>query len=217
MTFKDVDKFSSTDYDVDYNQLEQIVKNVQMNGITSLYLSAPSPIWTGNLHLPCILPNILPNLHEVDLCNSDVTNGRVLSLFSENCPLLEKLTHHKGNFALSGWWMRFSNSLKEINMDNATFNVYEYNKIWDLNNHQEMFMFHCCCNALERVSIRNPKYLYSLNFYEIFVVNEQDFTQKILIKFVRNAPPTLRWLRSDLTTDNMTMLRVERPGIELSN
>ena len=38
-----------------------------------------------------------------------------------------------------------------------------------------------------------------------------------LIKFVRNAPPTLHWFRSDLTLDNMTMLRMERPGIELLN
>ena len=38
-----------------------------------------------------------------------------------------------------------------------------------------------------------------------------------LIKFVRNAPPTLRWFRSDLTSDNMEMLRMERPEIELLN
>jgi hypothetical protein len=38
-----------------------------------------------------------------------------------------------------------------------------------------------------------------------------------LIKFVRNAPPTLRWFRSDFTPDNMKILRMERPEIELLN
>ena len=38
-----------------------------------------------------------------------------------------------------------------------------------------------------------------------------------LIKFVRNAPPSLCWFRSDLTPENMNMLRLERPDIELLN
>ena len=44
-----------------------------------------------------------------------------------------------------------------------------------------------------------------------------DDKQNALIKFVRNAPSTLRWFRSDLTPDNMTTLRLEQPGIELLN
>ncbi|OEU23449.1 hypothetical protein FRACYDRAFT_267543 [Fragilariopsis cylindrus CCMP1102] len=69
-------------------------------------------------------------------------------------------------------------------------------------------MFHRCCKALERVSIRNMHF----NDYRY-----KDFKQNLLIKFVRNAPPSLHWFRSDLTPDNMTMLRMERPGIELLN
>jgi hypothetical protein len=38
-----------------------------------------------------------------------------------------------------------------------------------------------------------------------------------LIKFVPNAPMSLRWFRSDLTHANMNVLRLERPGIELFN
>ena len=77
-------------------------------------------------------------------------------------------------------------------------------------------MFHRCCKALERVSIRN------MNSRERFRDDDdddddEDFTQNALIKFVRNAPPTLHWFRSDLTPDNITMLRMERPGIELLN
>ena len=39
-------------------------------------------------------------------------------------------------------------------------------------------------------------------------------TRDALIKFVRNDPPTLCWFRSDLNTDILTMLRMERRGIE---
>lgn len=42
------------------------------------------------------------------------------------------------------------------------------------------------------------------------------FAQNLLVKFVQNVPPppTLRRLRSDLTSKNMSMLQLERPGIE---
>lgn len=36
--------------------------------------------------------------------------------------------------------------------------------------------------------------------------------QSTLIKFVRNTP-TLTWLRSDLTDENIAMLRKERPEV----
>ena len=41
--------------------------------------------------------------------------------------------------------------------------------------------------------------------------------QNALVKFVRNAPPCLRWFPSDLTPEHMNMLRVEQPDIELLN
>ena len=88
----------------------------------------------------------------------------------------------------------------------------------DLNNYPDIFMFHNCCKSLERVSIRYMNWNFS--FGHDFN-NDEDrkliLIQNILIKFVRNAPPTLHWFRSDLTLDNMTMLRMERPGIELLN
>jgi hypothetical protein len=65
---------------------------------------------------------------------------------------------------------------------------------------------------LERISIKNAK-------FEDFMVDDHVVTipQNALIKFVRNAPPTLRWFRSDFTPDNMKILRMERPEIELLN
>jgi hypothetical protein len=114
-------------------------------------------------------------------------------------------------YILCGWAMRFSNDLKEINIDNSYFrfvvNEDEY-IIVDLNNHQETYIFHHCCKSLECVSIRNMRYHFDWR---------DDDKQNALIKFVRNAPSILRWFRSDLTPNNMTMLRLERLGIELLN
>jgi hypothetical protein len=41
-----------------------------------------------------------------------------------------------------------------------------------------------------------------------------DVTQDMIIKFVRNAPSSLIWFRSDLTKENIHMLQKERPEIE---
>lgn len=38
-------------------------------------------------------------------------------------------------------------------------------------------------------------------------------SQEILIKMMARLHPTLRWLRSDLTPDNVVMLHQERPDI----
>jgi hypothetical protein len=66
-----------------------------------------------------------------------------------------------------------------------------------------------CSKALERVSIRNAKRL----VYQSSIIDKTP--QDALTKFVRNAPITLRWFRSDLTQENMNMLRLERPEIAL--
>jgi hypothetical protein len=95
---------------------------------------------------------------------------RVLALtfcrvFSEYCPLLENVTslNNDSEIYLSGYDMRFSNNLKQISMDSSRFLYFE-DDIADLNNHQEIFMFHCCCKATEYVSIRNMKY--PLGFFD---------------------------------------------------
>lgn len=41
--------------------------------------------------------------------------------------------------------------------------------------------------------------------------------QNLLIEFVRDAPSTLRSFRSDLTAENIAMLRLERPEIDFLN
>ena len=83
----------------------------------------------------------------------------------------------------------------------------------DLKNSPDLFLFHKCgSTVLERVSIRNAKWYGCFRIEGSIII-----PQNALIKFVRNAPKSLRWFRSNLTTENISMLRSERPEIELVN
>ncbi|MGK3746149.1 MAG: hypothetical protein ACI8RD_006775 [Bacillariaceae sp.] len=108
--------------------------------------------------------------------------------------------------------MPSTKNLEEIIMDDSKFLGWSSrDNLSNLENHRDKFIFHDCSKALERVSIRRAK-CHFLENNNIDVV----VPQNVLIKFVRNVP-SLRWFRSDLTQDNITMLRLERPEIELLN
>jgi hypothetical protein len=201
-------------------QVHDIVRNLRMDGILTLDISLQYDVHTprhANFFFLRLLSKIFPNLKELNSSNVEIDHNS-FGDFSKNCPLLEKVTSNNNyrGVCLTRSNMRHSNNLKEINMDNSSF--HPPNKIYgDLNNSQGLFLFFDCSKSLERVSIRY------MNFYVHRrgdnYGNEESlfFKQNLLIKFVRNAPPSLHWFRSDLTQDNMTMLRLERPGIELLN
>jgi hypothetical protein len=115
-----------------------------MKGITSLDLSTQSPQNINDIIVQ-FLPDFLPNLREVDVSNTGV-RCFIFFVLSENCPLLEKITSHNNNsgFSSCGYDICLSDHLKEINMDNSLFIVYyaDKNRIADLSNHQEIFIFH---------------------------------------------------------------------------
>ena len=212
-------------------EIQQMTRDVRMDWITSLDISSsnsPSPTMATTglpVYSPAknyynspqyVLSKILPQLRELNFTKSGVV---IDSEISKNCPLLEKLTaDNLICFTLNGNNLRFCNNLKEIYVDHSSLNCIgsrQKDQISDLNNHHDIFMFHRCSKALERVSIRNMKFKGFLSEDDNY--DDEDFKQNVLIKFVRNAPPTLYWFRSDLTPDNIVMLRMERPGIELLN
>ena len=79
----------------------------------------------------------------------------------------------------------------------------------DMHNHPNIFLFHKLRNQpLEGVSIRNVC---------LWRGDEVAIPQNVLLKFVRNAPMTLKWFRSNLSTANMQVLQSERPEIEFLN
>ena len=213
MKVNDAHKFDH----VTSKEVKAITKDAQMDWILSLNMSLPIRIdhWIGENVLLRGLLLILPNLREIDLSN--VSRSTAETMLPLHCPHLEKITWNNSTNSslvlLSGHGMSSSNSIKEIIMNDSSFYCTqpEIDQMSDLENHRDTFIFHHCSKALERVSIRNVKWR-SVSTCIIDVV-----PQDALIKFVRNAPPTLRYFRSDLTQENMTMLRLERPGIELLN
>ena len=74
-------------------------------------------------------------------------------------------------------------------------------------------------NVLERVSIKNAVFVKWEEYMHTGSLVPSRFAMKnyqnMLIKFVRKAPSSLQWFRSDLTQGNIDMLQSERPGIEL--
>jgi hypothetical protein len=206
MTFKDAHKFNG-DYSA---ELQEIVRGIQMDRILSLdlYSSSP-PSHVVNNYLPFFLSKILPNLSEIDLSSISLYMSVLRKFFQT---ILGKVTWNNINtnysvVELDGCDMVFSNNLKEIHMDDSIFYSIYSKEMSNLansafNNH---FIFHRCCKTLERVSIRNARRHTS--------AEPTIISQNALFKFFRNAP-SLRWFRSDLSQENMNMLRLERPGIE---
>lgn len=211
-------------YKFDLMELIDIPNYFKLGSISSLHMSISfsmaydEHLYQAPMPIVSALSKILPNLREINLSNVS-TGTDVLSNVSRRCPYLEKVTwnnSYNDKFVrLNGWSMGFAKNLKVIIMDDSEFDETDYNDedpddwedeemlLSDLDNHRNKFLFYHCSNALERVSIRNATF-------------NGLFEQNILIKFVRNVP-TLRWFRSDLTEENMNMLRLERPDIEFLN
>jgi predicted RNase H-like HicB family nuclease len=97
MRFKDVD--NCVHDGETFQELKQIVENIQMNGITSLKFSLPSPRRCIDFQLVYILPYILPKLREVDFSNKDVMTSGLFMNFQINA-LIWKTFFGNSNFVL---------------------------------------------------------------------------------------------------------------------
>ena len=72
--------------------------------------------------------------------------------------------------------------------------------------------------VLERLSIRNARYVKAWPIdHNPSKIQGEKIPQDDLIKFVRNAPPALKWFRSDLSQENIEMLKNEKPNIKFVN
>ena len=187
---------------------------LRLNGIVSL-VAASECCDNGIMYA---LSKILPNLQEINLSNTITECGyEALSMFSNRCNRLEKVTWNNidrsSDVSISGGDIWKATNLREIYMDESIFYTGSGKTLSDLANSSDRFLFHACgSTVLERVSIRNTKW-YDFDDTEDPII----IPQNALIKFVRNAPKSLRWFRSNLTTENISMLRSERPEIELVN
>ena len=150
------------------------------------------------------LPPALPNLREVSLSTSNLTmqNNLVFDSLCTRCPALEKITfHNSSGVKFNGFGLLQAKNLKEIHMDNHTFSIVGC---------PSLRIFDFCIKKLERVSIRNAKY------FDVRTQRTLPVPQEKLIQFVLHCP-NLRWFRSDLSPENINLLRSEprkRPWVD---
>merc|ERR1711865_1173173 len=195
---------------------------LHLDGIVSLDISSPWKV--SNVDCCCVFEKLsfmLPNLRELDMSNigGELFGEDVLRSFSRNCPKLERITWNNIDSDclvwLDGYDIIDSTNLTEIIMDGSTFYCNaldvdnDVDELSDFENNSDVFLFcRCKSQVLERVSIRgaicNDGY---------GPEDDEIVPQNALIKYIRHAPRSLRWFRSDLSQENIEMLRLERPEI----
>ena len=231
---------------MDDDELERLTHTIRMAGIVSLDMSSPLPIMDDCDTLYRAISRMVPNLQQLDLSHT-TNSSSILESFADRCPRLEKITWNKkirwnniGHHTINadGKDLQPMDNLKELYLDNWSFGFDHENLIYrdedtdddgdadgdddngvteieamsDSNNYPNVFLFHKLnSNTMERLSIRNARYM---NFDESL---SYEIPQQVLMKFVRKAPATLVWFRSDLSPANIQILQSERPGIQLLN
>ena len=163
----------------------------------------------------------LPKLRSINLSNIGVDSNVLLRILEE-CPHLVSITWNGFNWddsmnLINGFVMQDFHYLKELYMDDCVFNAYNFvvetSISFDTAENPNNFLFGRCNQSLERVSTKNARYWKCLHP----IRTDQDppcLPQTTLMKFIRRAPPSLQWFRSDLSQENIEVLRLERPGIE---
>ena len=209
----DVNKYDEVDY---YEH-----QPFQLDGIVSFNFSSTFQFSYVNSCVLHQLSSMLPNLREINLTNIGGKGfDEVLSRFLHFAPQIERITWNNidspSDVYINGCDMAEATNLREIIMDGSCFTCggFGIEKISDLENYPHSFMFyHLRSQVLERISIRRAKFRTSTSTYGL----QTTVPQNALIKFIRNAPRSLRWFRSDLSKENIAMLQLERPGIEFLN
>jgi len=185
------------------------VDHLTLEHVTSVDCSSDASTANSKVQLLplIILSRSLVNLREVDLSSvKPATVGTsVMDLFCKNCPRLTKITWsgcNQGIF-LCGFEFRNAYNLTDLYLDGAELFLIAFPD--GLVNPRDHF-FLMKCRRLERLSMKNAF------VQKTFSDGVDPVSQDIIIKMVRRHP-TLRWLRSDLTAENVVMLQRERPEI----
>ena len=217
-------------FHIDFNESARLVSpHLRMTGIVDLDISSPVPNRImGNCALVHLVALLVPNLRKLDISNLCIDQD-IMKKLSQRCPHLEALKWNKWDndddfdfFPANGRFLKSFKNLKKLYWDGGTISftadIDEGRRMAVMESYPNEFIFHELCknNPLERVSNRHAR---SRSFrHDRYNAAEFDpIAQNVLINFVRNVPSTLVWFRSDLSTENIRMLQLERPGIELVN
>jgi len=199
-------------------QTKKLIRNVKLP-FRTLDLSFPTSSLSGpkkdrqvQASVPKLLSKIMPHLEEVDL-SCMRTRQSALADFARNCSQLRTVRWNHCDYSCAfatGQDLYQCRNLREV--------CFDYFKFYVPTSEQEKLIFYemsavtffplcLCSDILERISLVDAKY-YNFDEGRVGV----PFTQTGLIKLVRGAPK-LRWLRSDLSPDNVDMLKAEFPHI----
>ena len=196
------------------------------------------------LAIPLAFSWMVPNLRHLDCSNFSMFEPFIVREIARRCPRLEVLKrnniNHLSSIAANGEELSLMQNLKEVYLDNCYFETnamdiiransehdenepwndhdsetddftFEYNAMANLHpqKYPTMYLFSKLCNKpLERVSIKNARY------YEHDTDEQYPLDTSMLIKFIRHAPSTLTWFRSDLPPAVIRVLQSEKPHIE---
>jgi hypothetical protein len=151
--------------------------------------------------------DFLPNLRHLTL-SDDFDRGGGLHHISGRCPSLDSLKwrYQSSCGFLSGQPLGRGRPVRCLDVDGCAFR-----EEIDLSAADGglPFVFHRDAETLERVSIRDVRYVELLGERGRA---ERPIPERDLVELVRRAP-NLRWFRSYLTSENVAMLQRERPDV----
>jgi hypothetical protein len=176
--------------------------------VSSLDLSFNSFAGDDNLrhNKTVAFARMLPNLEEIDLSHTTgMPLGCARDFRNRYCRNLCRVIWNSSQQHVGLSDMFLPQAMTEIYLDNSQiFTPLVLAQLY-FSAFACSFMFQTC-NRLERLSIMNTTWT------SYGSETTQPVAQEMLIKMVR-LHPTLRWLRSDLTDENIAMLQQERPDI----
>jgi hypothetical protein len=158
----------------------------------------------------------LPHLRHLTVSDGLVRFAGTRGIY-EKCPSLESLTWRNQPSCgfLAGHLLGRGCPVRRLDMDGCTFSVTSF----PCAAANCPCVFHHNAGTLERVSIRDARYYVDRPYDSDYEDEGEDeasdvrpIPQHAIAEFVRRAP-NLRWLRSDLTPDNVAMLQLERPDV----
>jgi hypothetical protein len=159
---------------------------------------------------------IFPGLQTIDMSGLKIGDvGRLFSVVGVSCPHVRRLTwnNSRTDMMRCGLGMDCDSNMTLV-LDNICFQspfssadttiaAFGHN-IGRLHRLRRIHLMQNC-SGLERLSIKNATWCLQQNPAEVFPIS-----QEMLIKMVRNHR-TLRWLRSDLSAENVALLKQDRP------
>jgi hypothetical protein len=195
-----------------YELVHMVPGRLKLQQVRILDLSFPSNALKKDTKfrvcIPAALTFFMPRLQEIDLSNARVAKS-ALRNFAYVCLALEKITwnHHQANTTISGEDLDACRGLKELYMDDSVFSI-GMNEMHLVVQRDDCIFFRCN-TFLERVSLKNAKCRFIIQPHSFSTV---EFPQIGLVNFVRKTP-SLRWFRSDLSPENVAILKAERPEV----